>query len=246
VAEAADPAALASSAEQAIAQRLDRLRRAIAAACARVGRDPSGVVLIGASKRQPPSALRAAHAAGLAVFGENRVQEALEKQPQLPPTIEWHLIGPLQSNKAALAARHFAAFHAVDRPKIAEALDRELAALGRRLPVFVEVNLGGETSKHGFSTAGLLDVLAPLARLAHLEWRGLMAIPPPGRDAEASRPWFRQLARLRDEVAAARVLPGFGGQLSMGMSDDFTVAVEEGATHVRVGTALFGPRPTTA
>lgn len=228
-----------------LASRLARVRAEISAACARVGRDPASVVLVGASKRQPVAALAEAHAAGLAVFGENRVQEAIEKQPLLPPAIEWHLIGPLQTNKAPLVARHFHAFHAIDRPKIALALERELASLGRRLPVFLEINLGGEPSKHGFAPANLAAELADLATLRQLEWRGLMAIPPPGDDAQASRPWFVALARLRDEVARAEVLPGFGGQLSMGMSDDFAVAVEEGATHVRVGTALFGPRPVS-
>ncbi len=225
-----------------IAERLDRLRERIAAACQRAGRDPSGVTLIGASKTQPAAKLLAAHRAGLVVFGENRVQEAAAKVGHLPPSIEWHLIGPLQSNKARAAAELFTAVHSIDRPKIARALDEEAGRLGRRLACFVEVNLGGEESKHGFPAQGLAAALAPLAALPRLDLVGLMAIPPFGDDPEASRPWFRQLAGLAAEVAAAGALPAFRGWLSMGMSGDFEVAVEEGATHVRVGTALFGER----
>ncbi len=227
-----------------IGRRLTQVRERIAAACRRSGREPSAVTLIGASKTQPAEKLLAAHAAGLATFGENRVQEAVAKAGTLPPSIEWHLIGPLQSNKARPAAELFAAVHSIDRPKIARALDEEAGRLGRRLACFVEVNLGAEESKHGFSPQGLAVALAPLAGLAHLDVVGLMAIPPFDDDPQASRPWFRRLAALAHEVAAAAVLPAFHGWLSMGMSSDFEVAIEEGATHVRVGTALFGERPT--
>jgi pyridoxal phosphate enzyme (YggS family) len=225
-----------------LAGRLALIRAAIAAACERAGRSSGAVTLIGASKTQPASAVAALYGAGLRSFGENRVQEALAKQAELPADIDWHLIGPLQSNKVAIAVRAFATLHAVDRPRIAQALSAAAVTQGRLCGVFIEVNLGGEASKHGFSPAALLAEVAPLAALPGLAWRGLMAIPPPGPDPEASRPWFRQLAALRDQLVAAKVLPAFGGELSMGMSDDFAVAVEEGATHVRVGTALFGPR----
>jgi pyridoxal phosphate enzyme (YggS family) len=228
--------------EGEVAVRLARVRERIADACSRAGRRPEEVVLVGASKTQPVPVLRAAWEAGLAVFGENRVQEALAKSAELPGGIEWHLIGPLQSNKVRPALDLFAAIHSIDRVKIAEAVDREAAARGRRVPVFLEVNLGAEPSKHGFPAEGLAAAVRPLAGLAHLEVLGLMAIPPPTADPEASRPWFRRLRALRDELAARPEWPGFPGKLSMGMSDDFAVAVEEGATHVRVGTALFGPR----
>ncbi len=200
------------------------------------------MTLVGASKRQPVEKLLAAHQAGLSVFGENRVQEAKSKIDLLPKDVQWHLIGPLQSNKARLAAQLFDVIHSVDRLKIARVLDREAKRLGRRIPCLLEINLGGEGSKHGFSADGLAATVTPLAELESLSIQGLMAIPPYGADPEASRAWFRQLRGLRDELAERNEWSDFSGWLSMGMSGDFEVAIEEGATHVRVGTALFGPR----
>ena len=226
-----------------IAARLAAVRGRIDAAAVRAGRDPASVRLVGASKLQPVAALREAFAAGLARFGENRVQEAQAKAPQLPPAAEWHLLGPLQSNKVRAALRLFAVFHAVDRASIAAALDAEARAQGRTAVGLLEVNLGGEASKHGFDPATLAGAAAPLATLQDLRIVGLMTIPPPGPDAEAARVWFRRLRELRDALNA---LPEWGGrlrELSMGMSEDFEVAVEEGATYVRVGTSLFGARP---
>lgn len=217
------------------------MRARIAAACRRSGRDPAEVTLVGASKGQPVERLRAAWDAGLRVFGENRVQEAQRKAAELPVEIEWHLLGPLQSNKARAAAGLFRAVHAIDRVKIGRALDHEAAARGAVLDGFLEVNLGGEESKHGFPPAGLAAAIAPLAGLAHLRFVGLMAVPPEESSAEAMRPWFARLRALRDELAARPEWPALRG-LSMGMSADFEVAIEEGATHVRVGTALFGAR----
>lgn len=201
------------------------------------------MTLVGASKRQPPESLLEAHRAGLSVFGENRVQEAKAKIDLLPPEVEWHLIGPLQSNKARLAVRLFTLIHSVDRLKIARVLDREAQRLGRPLSCLLEINLGGEESKHGFAVADLAATVAPLAELESLKVQGLMAIPPYDDQPEASRTWFRQLRRLRDELAQRSEWSEFPGWLSMGMSGDFEVAIEEGATHVRVGTALFGSRP---
>jgi pyridoxal phosphate enzyme (YggS family) len=228
--------------DASVAERLARIRDRIEEACRRSGRPTGSVVLVGASKTQAPAALAAAWDAGLRVFGENRVQEAVAKSRELPPGIEWHLIGPLQTNKVRPAVELFRTVHSIDRPQLAAALEREAAARGRTLDGFLEVNLGGEESKHGFSPQRLADTVRPLAGLAHLRVVGLMAIPPQGDDPEASRPWFRQLRALRDDLAARPEWHGFPGWLSMGMSDDFAVAVEEGATHVRVGTALFGPR----
>jgi PLP dependent protein len=228
------------------ASRLAGVRGAIAAACARAGRDPAAVTLLGVSKTQPAAALADAFAAGLRVFGENRVQEALAKTAELPAEVvrgsAWHLIGPLQSNKVKAALDLFTVVHSVDRPKIAQALDREAGSRGLALTGFLEVNLGAEPSKHGFPPDGLAASAAPLADLAHLRIAGLMAIPPEGEDPEDSRPWFRRLRELRDDLAGRPEWRGFPGWLSMGMSHDYAVAVEEGATHVRVGTALFGPR----
>jgi pyridoxal phosphate enzyme (YggS family) len=229
-----------------LAARLAAVRGRIAGACARSGRSVSAVTLLGASKTQPAAVLQAVFGLGLHTFGENRVQEALAKTALLPPEVvqgsEWHLIGPLQSNKVKAALDLFTVVHSIDRPKIAIALDREAAGRGLSLNGFLEINLGGEASKHGFLPEGLAEEVAPLAGLAHLRIAGLMAIPPQTDDPEASRPWFRRLRELRDSLAARPEWQGFPGHLSMGMSDDFAVAVEEGATHVRVGTALFGPR----
>ena len=225
-----------------VAERLARINARIEDACRRAGRPAGGVTLVGASKNQPAARLAEAWQAGLAVFGENRVQEGLAKSRELPSGIEWHLIGPLQSNKVRLALDLFRTIHSVDRLKIAEALDREAAARGLEISGFLEVNLGGEESKHGFPPQSLSREALPLSRLQHLRIAGLMAIPPQGDSPEDSRPWFRRLRELRDDLAGRPEWQGFPGWLSMGMSDDFEVAIEEGATIVRVGRAIFGAR----
>jgi len=222
--------------------RLGEIRVRIAAAAHRAGRDPESVRLVGACKRQPVSMLAAAHAAGLRDFGENRVQEARDKAKELPDDVVWHLLGPLQSNKVRQAVELFSVVHAVDRVKIARALDTEAANRGRLLTGLLEVNVGGEASKHGFDPATLAAEVEPLAALERLRIVGLMTIPPPSRDAEGARPYFRRLRALRDQLETRQEWRGRLSELSMGMSDDFEVAVEEGATFVRVGTALFGSR----
>lgn len=230
-------------------ERLAHINARIQEACRRAGRPEGSVVLLGASKTQPAAALAEAWRAGLRVFGENRVQEGLAKSRELLPEIvsgiDWHLIGPLQTNKVRAALDLFRTIHSIDRPRVAEAVDREAGARGLTVTGLIEVNLGGEESKHGFypqGPEGLAEAVRPLADFQHLRIAGLMAIPPPGDSPEDSRPWFRRLRELRDELAGRPEWTGFPGWLSMGMSDDFEVAVEEGATHVRVGTALFGPR----
>ncbi len=177
------------------------------------------------------------------MFGENQVQEAEAKRPQLPADCDWHLLGPLQSNKVKKAVALFSTVHSVDRLKIARLLDREAGRLGVRLDGFLEVNLGGEPSKHGFRPSELAAAADQLAGLEHLRIVGLMAIPPFETDPAAARGWFDRLRQLRDELAAAPGRDGFPGRLSMGMSHDFEVAILDGATHVRVGTDLFGARP---
>jgi pyridoxal phosphate enzyme (YggS family) len=226
----------------AIAARVASVRGEIAAACARAGRDPREVTLVAASKAQPAAKLRAAWDAGVRVFGENRVQEAAAKRGALPAGAEWHLLGPLQSNKVRPAVELFATLHALDREKVFHAVAAEASRHGVELSAFVEVNVGEEASKHGFAPAGLPAALAPLRALPGLRLVGLMAIPPFAEDPERARPWFARLRALRDELAATTGWEGFPGWLSMGMSGDYAIAVEEGATHVRVGTALFGPR----
>jgi len=226
-----------------VAARLAELEDRIAAAAERRSRDPAAIRLVGASKMQPPELLRQAYEAGLRRFGENRVQEGRAKASQLPADIEWHLLGPLQSNKVRAALELFSVFHAVDRTKIARALDAEAAARGIRVVGLLEVNIGGEASKHGFSPERLAAEIEPLATLSHLEVRGLMALPPPTPEPEGARPYFQRLRELRDALDRRPEWAGRLVELSIGMSDDFEVAVEEGATFVRVGSRLFGPRP---
>lgn len=230
-----------------IAARYQDIDRRIGEACRRAGagrgRPREEVILVGASKVHPAETLAAAWRAGLRVFGENRVQEALAKSRELAGLdIEWHLIGPLQTNKVKAALDLFRTIHSVDRLRVAEAIDQEAGRRGITVSGFLEVNLGGEESKHGFPVDGLAEAVRPLAGLQNLKIVGLMAIPPQSEDPEGSRPWFRRLRELRDELASRPEWSGFPGLLSMGMSHDFEVAVEEGATHVRVGTSLFGPR----
>ena len=231
-----------------IAERLDEIQARIAAACAAAGRSPAEVTLVGVSKNHPAAAIEAAWRAGLRVIGENRVQEALAKSRELahlpppPEGPEWHLIGPLQTNKVRPALDLFRTVHAIDRPRIAAAVDREAGSRGGQVTGFLEVNLGEEESKHGFPLPGFAETVRPLAELRHLRIAGLMAIPPMAEDPEESRRWFVRLRKLRDELAARPEWAGFPGWLSMGMSHDYEVAIAEGATHVRVGTALFGAR----
>lgn len=226
----------------ALSLRLEETLLRIDEACRRCGRRREEVTLVGVSKGQPIEKLQAAYEAGLRVFGENRVQEAEAKVPRLPADVQWHLIGPLQSNKAKKAADLFHVIHTVDRMKIARRLDREATGRGAVLPCFLEVNVGREERKHGFDESGLTGAFEELAGLDGLKVVGLMAIPPYEENPRDARRWFRKLRALRDRMVAA---PGFEdspGWLSMGMSHDFPEAIEEGATHVRVGTAVFGER----
>jgi hypothetical protein len=201
------------------------------------------VQLLAVTKGRGAEAVRAAARAGQRLFGENRVAEAVEKilatRGELPE-ISWRLIGTLQANKAAAALQYFSALESLDRQRLVERLERLLEQTGRRMPVLLEVNLGAEASKSGAAPADLEALAASALSAPHLEVRGLMAVPPFDPDPERVRPYFRRLRQLRDELSArfGRDLP----ELSMGMSHDFEVAVEEGATEVRIGTALFGPR----
>lgn len=225
------------------AARIGAIETRVRQACQRAGRDRSEVTLIAVSKRQQVAKIAAAASAGLTVFGESQVQEAVVKSAELPVGIDWQLIGHLQSNKSTAAVRLFSTIHSLDRPKIIARVDRDAAKLDRTVTGFIQVNLGDEDSKHGFPEQGFVERIAPWARLAHLRIIGLMAIPPNEDDPERARHWFRSLRTLRDDVKehpAWRDRPF--GALSMGMSQDFEIAVEEGATHIRVGTALFGPR----
>lgn len=230
-----------------IADNLARVRQRIADAARRAGRHPEDVALMAVTKTLPPKIIREAYAAGQRLFGENRVREFAEKAASLSdlPRIEFHLIGHLQSNKAAKAAQIFAGIDSVDSLHLAEKLNAAAEKTRKRLPILLEVNVGGEAAKSGAvpGSPELEALLAAAARLDHLELRGLMSIPPFTEDPEAARPYFRMLRELRDQIAG-RKLPAVGMEtLSIGMSRDFEFAIEEGSTCVRVGTAIFGPRP---
>ncbi len=218
-----------------------RVRAAIAAACARVGRAPEEVTLLAASKTIAPERIREAYACGLRHFGENRVQERMAKQAVLADLdIEWHLLGPLQSNKAARALELFDVLETVDSLALAERLSRLVKAPVR---VMLEINVGDEAQKHGVVPDQTLPLARAVAALPHLHLCGVMAVPPAAEDPGASRPYFRSLTELSRQIRAVLPAPPERWDVSMGMSHDFVIAVEEGATIVRLGTALFGARP---
>lgn len=223
-----------------VASRLQQVRDRIAGACARASRDPASVRLVAVSKTHSIEAVREAMAAGQSLFGENKVQEALEKIAGLGPEARWHLVGHLQRNKAKHAAGAFELIHGIDGRELALTLDRRSGERGTTQPVLVQANLAGEDTKHGADEAGLMPLLEAVAGLTHLDLRGLMIIPPVAGEPERTRPWFRRLRELRDRAAEHLSLPL--PELSMGMTDDFEVAIEEGATLVRVGRAIFGER----
>jgi hypothetical protein len=232
-----------------LAARLAELHERIERAARRAGRDPAAVHLLGAAKRQPPGRVAAAVRAGLRDVGENYVQEAKVKMsalqeilgPELAGSVRWHGIGHLQRNKAREAVASFDRIHTLDSVRLAAALDEQATRAGRRLPVLVQVNLSREATKSGVDPDALPELLDALRPFAHLDVVGLMTMPAPDPDPEAARPSFARLRALRDDL---RTHPGGERleELSMGMSHDFEIAVEEGATWVRVGTALFGPR----
>lgn len=224
-----------------IAANLDGVRRRIAAAAARAGRDPESVRLVGVSKTVPAGRILEAVEAGLLDLGENRVQEARDKAGRIPPHVRWHLVGHLQGNKANHAARIFHMIHSIDSADLLARVDQAAGREGRRIEALVQVDLAREPTKHGATEEALDGILAAAAGCAAVAVRGLMILPPYDPDPERSRPCFR---RLREILAAAgRRHPRLGlSELSMGMSEDFEVAIEEGATLVRVGRALFGER----
>jgi hypothetical protein len=221
-----------------IKANLEAVQETLARACRKAGRAPGEVLLIAVSKTVDLERIRAAVAAGAAALGENRVQEAKEKVAALGRPVPWHLIGSLQSNKARDAVMAFDWIHSVDRLDLARELDRRAQAAGRKVSGLLQVNLGDEPQKGGAAPGEVKPLLDAMRSLAHLEIRGLMAIPPQVPDAEAARPYFRRLRELRDAAGLEH--------LSMGMSADYAVAIEEGATMVRVGTSIFGARETRA
>jgi len=229
--------------EDELARRRQEVLSRIADAARRRGRDPKDVALLAVTKGHAAELVRRAAAAGFALFGENRVAEGSGKIAavrELFPDLTWRLIGPLQTNKAKAALQYFSAIESLDRERLAARLEGLLAAEGRRLPVLLEVNVGREATKSGVSPEDAESLGRAALACPHLDVRGVMAVPPFDDDPERSRPYFRELRGIRDrlEKGLGVALP----ELSIGMSHDFEVAVEEGSTEVRIGTALFGPR----
>ncbi|MEO6163412.1 MAG: YggS family pyridoxal phosphate-dependent enzyme [Candidatus Binatia bacterium] len=215
----------------------------IAVAAAKVGRDARKVRLLAASKSQPVDSIRAALAAGVALVGENYVQEAEEKKNQLAEAkVEWHMIGHLQRNKAKLAVELFYVVESLDNLALARELDKEAAKRSKIVRALIEVNLAGEESKTGIAKGEVAGLLEKISGLAHVRVEGLMTVPPFRENLEEVRPYFHGLRELRDSLNSLNLPNMRLNELSMGMTHDFTVAIEEGATIVRVGTALFGPR----
>ena len=219
---------------------LKAVQQRIEAACARAGREPASVTLVAVTKSQPPEAVCAAAALGLSLFGENKMQEAKAKIPLCPGRLRWHMVGHLQSNKCRDAVGLFEMVQSVDSLHLAEELNQRADQAARTLPILLEVNAVGEASKFGYPPEQLLAELAQLNALPRLEIHGLMTVPPWALDPEKVRPVFRQMRELKErcEQLLGAPLP----HLSMGMTGDFEVAIEEGATMVRIGTALFGER----
>lgn len=224
-----------------LAENWDLIRRKIAAACERAGRDVNAVAVLAVTKGQPPEVVNEAAGLGLTLFGENKVQEARAKIPLCSGKLRWQMIGHLQSNKCRDAVELFEMIQGVDSLRIAEEISKRAEQSGKTMPILLEVNAVGEASKFGYRPEQLLAEFSQINALARIEVHGLMTIPPWSPVAENARPVFRQVRELKkrcEEILGAP-LP----QLSMGMSADFEVAIEEGATMVRLGTALFGPRP---
>ncbi|MFN2513757.1 MAG: YggS family pyridoxal phosphate-dependent enzyme [Pyrinomonadaceae bacterium] len=225
-------------------ERLDEVREKIAIVARRCGREPGEITLVAVSKTHPVTLLREALAAGATDFGENRIQEAESKIPALGnQAARWHLIGHLQGNKARRAVNLFDLVHTLDSASLAHRLDRSCAEEGRNeLPVLIQVDLAGEAAKSGVMPADVGELVGIVNQCSRLRLRGLMTLPPFLEDPERVRPFFSRLRELRDRLQTAGSFGEQKGELSMGMSQDFEVAIEEGATIVRVGTAIFGER----
>jgi len=229
-----------------IAENIARVREQIVNAARRAKREPSDVSLMAVTKTVSPERIREAYEAGIRLFGENRVQEFEGKSAALSDLngAEWHMIGHLQRNKSRLAAETFRAVDSVDSLRLLQRLNGAAEQLGKKLPILIEINIGGETAKTGVAadSAELEQILTSAPQYEFVHIRGLMTVPPYSDDPEQSRPFFRSMRELRDQIAA-RKLPAISTEtLSMGMSHDFEVAIEEGSTCVRIGTALFGER----
>jgi len=225
-----------------IAANIEKIKQRIAAACSRAGRDPHSVELMAVTKTVSTERILQAVDAGITLLGENYVQEAREKQELLGGSARMHLIGHLQTNKAKYAVRLFDCVHSVDRLELAQELNKRAKAVNRILDILIEVNVSGEQTKNGVSPAQVRELIGRIAGLENLSVRGLMTMAPYSDDPETSRPYFQALRQLRDDIAREEIPHVQMAELSMGMTDDFEVAIEEGSTIVRIGRAIFGAR----
>jgi len=225
-----------------IAANYHRVMETIHSAATRCGRNPSEIKLLAATKSQSVAAVREAIQAGIRLFGENYIQEARTKKESIAESVEWHMIGHLQRNKVKAAVELFSLIQSLDSLELARALDREGKRRGRTVRVFVEVNLAGEQTKSGINREGVAALLEEVGGLANLTVEGLMTVPPFHEDPEKIRPYFRSLKELQKSLAGLKIPNAQPRELSMGMTHDYSVAIEEGATMVRIGTAIFGER----
>lgn len=225
-----------------ITENLEQVRRNINEACKLAGRDPREVTLIAVSKTKPVSLLQEAYNAGARCFGENKVQEIIDKYPQLPEDIQWHMIGHLQRNKVKYIVDKAAMIHSVDSLRLAETIEQEACKRQVQIPVLLEVNVAEEESKFGLKINEVLPLVETAAKFPHIQIRGLMTIAPYVEDPEENRVFFRQLKKLSVDIGAKNINNVSMSVLSMGMTGDYQVAVQEGATMVRVGTGIFGER----
>jgi hypothetical protein len=228
--------------ETNIAKNIRAIRQRIAAAAAKSQRDPDSIKLLAVTKTVPPLCLGEAIEAGITMFGENYVQEAKEKIAVIGPRAQWHMIGHLQTNKAKYAVNLFHYIHSVDRMDLARELDKKAPLTGHKMKILIEVNVSGEKTKNGIPSATAISLVKDVSRLENLCVRGLMTMAPYSANPENSRPYFASLRNLRDDIIRAEIPGILMEELSMGMTDDFEVAIEEGATIVRIGRAIFGER----
>ena len=225
-----------------IADNILRIRENIADAARRANRNPSDIRLMGVTKTVDDQRIEEAIRSGLDIIGENYVQEGKRKIEKMGKTLEWHMIGHLQTNKAKYAVRLFDMIHSVDRLKLAQELDKRAGAAGIRMKILVEVNVSGEETKSGIARSDAIDLIKEISTLEHISLQGLMTMPPWFDNPEDARPYFAALRELRDEIIKENIPNVEMNELSMGMTQDYQVAVEEGATIVRIGTAIFGER----
>jgi len=225
-----------------ISRNLAHINERIRAAAETAGRDPASVRLVAVSKTRPAADIIAACQAGQTIFGENYIQELVPKLDEVHEAVQWHVIGHLQSNKVKYIAGRVAMIHSVDRLSLAQEIDRQWGRLGKVCDVLIQVNISGEATKSGTTEAGAIQLVRECALLPHIRVKGLMTMPPFFDDPDAARPYFAELRRLSEAVAGQRIAGVDMAELSMGMSGDFEAAVQEGATLVRIGTAIFGAR----